>query len=78
MEELNRKYLYLQGNLKNIKQELEEITNYCEVLLSTVKDNLLIDEKMYAYDDLESIKKNLNNILIEVRTDLIPKVNNNI
>ena len=77
-QELKGKYINLQSNLKNIKQELEEIAVHYEQLSATVKENILIDNNIYQNEEFETIKRNLNSILNEIRTNVIPNINNNI
>ena len=75
-EAIKIKYRNLLNNLYIIKNKYEELDDAYDDLNSTIKNNMLIDDKIIAQDELEKIKHDINNLESGLNNTIIPIVRN--
>ncbi len=75
-EAIKIKYRNLLNKLYIIKNKYEELDDAYDDLNSTIKNNMLIDDKIIAQDELEKIKHDTNNLESGLNNTIIPIVRN--
>lgn len=75
-EAIKIKYRNLLNKLYIIKNKYEELDDAYDDLNSTIKNNMLIDDKIIAQDELEKIKHDINNLESGLNNTIIPIVRN--
>ena len=75
-EAIKIKYRNLLNKLYIIKNKYEELDDAYDDLNSTIKNNMLIDDKIIAQDELEKIKHDINNLESCLNNTIIPIVRN--
>ena len=75
-EAIKIKYRNLLNKLYIIKNKYEELDDAYDDLNSTIKNNMLIDDKIIAQDELEKIKHDSNNLESGLNNTIIPIVRN--
>lgn len=79
MDELTKEqYRILYQKYQNIKNKLNNIEDLYEDLFSNIKEGLIIDNKVFLHDNLNNIKKSINNVKNETINEIIPNINNKI
>lgn len=77
-ELVRQKYIILQRNLYNIKNNLRTALGEYDELFSLTKEGIMIDDDVDGYETFSAIKKELNAIDSDLVNEVIPRVNNNI
>lgn len=75
-EAVKIKYRNLLNKLYIIKNKYEELDDAYDDLNSTIKNNMLIDDKIIDQDELEQIKHDINNQESGLNNTIIPIVRN--
>lgn len=75
---LKEKYLNLQSNLYDIRIKLTSLIEDYDLLKSSVKNALLIDDKIVEEELFSLISKELGNVFTELTDNVIPSINNKI
>ena len=76
-EIIKQKYQRLEYDIKKIKMQLIEINIDYEELLSLMRDNMSIDNKIIEEERLIEVKETQTNIYNEIEMILIPQINSN-
>ncbi|HIR49082.1 MAG TPA: hypothetical protein IAB35_03800 [Candidatus Faecimonas gallistercoris] len=76
-EIIKQKYQRLEYDIKKIKMQLKEINIDYEELLSLMRDNMSIDNKIIEEERLIEVKETQTNIYNEIEMILIPQINSN-
>ena len=69
------KYLILKNNLVEIDNELKNLLDAHENIVSMIKANFTINNQMIVRDSFERIKSDVSSIDTEIITNLIPTIN---
>ncbi len=69
------KYLILKNNLVDIDNELKNLLDAHENIVSMIKANFTINNQMIVRDSFERIKSDVSSIDTEIITNLIPTIN---
>ena len=76
-EEMIRvKYRYLQSKLYDIKNRLHDMNNLTEDIKSSLKQSIIIDDKIVEEDLFDSIKNEQQDIYEELVSEILPTVSN--
>lgn len=76
-EEMIRvKYRYLQSKLYDIKNKLHDMNNLTEDIKSSLKQSIIIDDKIVEEDLFYSIKNEQQDVYEELVLEILPTVSN--
>ena len=76
-EEMIRvKYRYLQSKLYDIKNKLHDMNNLTEDIKSSLKQSIIIDDKIVEEDLFDSIKNEQQDVYEELVLEILPTVSN--
>lgn len=80
MEEpvLKQKYQYLKIELNKIKDALLNLDIIYNKVNATTKETLLINNNINLEQPFKSIKDNSDKVILDLRNNIIPKINNKI
>lgn len=65
----------LLTEIKDIKNDLLELSSLYDSLNSSMKTNILIDKKTIREDEINMFKTNVDGIVEEINVDVIPMIN---
>lgn len=78
-DEITRhKYLILRNNLVNIDNELKNLLDAHDNIVSMLEVNFIINNEMIEHEAFERIKSNILNVDTEITMNLIPAINDKI
>lgn len=72
---MRQKYIVLKNNLDIIRKSLNNLNQLYYNLESNIKSSLIVDNHMYAEDEIKSVYSDINDIINELNTFTIPKIN---
>lgn len=76
-EEMIRvKYHYLQSKLYDIKNKLHDINDVTEDIKSSLKESIIMDDKIIEEDLFDSVKDRQLKIYEELVSEILPTVSN--
>lgn len=77
-DEMRRqRYRILRKKLYGIKEEIEELNETYEEVISSMKKSLLIDDKIVEESTMETVNKTNHSILNDLSINVIPLVSRN-
>ena len=78
-DEITRhKYLILRNNLVNIDNELKNLLDAHDNIVSMLGVTFIINNEMIEHEAFERIKSNILNVDTEITMNLIPAINDKI
>ena len=72
------KYEKLKEEFNIIKLEFDNLIQITDDLCNELKESIVIDKEYYQYDNLLDISNKINNIIEEINSELLSKINENI